>query len=404
MRVGVCVLDYAASSIPRLTESNLFRWFSKNLRTCPTSNSPGTHMRAFALFIGLLLAVSVSLCGQTRVSIAQLEQFLQDNQKAHISDAVIASKLSSAELAEQLTEPAIARLSAKLRLGPRTLERLNLLSAASLFAAPPSAEQPSLSVPDQAGQQSIRSAAQTYVASTLHRLPDFLAIRQTNHYDNTPQSSGKRHAPPVIEMHFTSQHRREVAYRQGRELPASGSNDATTSTNQGLTTFGEFGPILDTVFADSASGSFAWNRWQTGPTGPLAVFRYSVPESASHYQLDFCCWSTETDPTPHKYRGKPAYHGEVSIDPATSAIARITIKADLDPDGMLTASAIAVDFAPVSIAGRSYICPVRGVALSTFHNQQMKRLDGVGLERHINLVRFLDYHKFVANARILLTP
>ncbi|MDR3791864.1 MAG: hypothetical protein P4L03_00655 [Terracidiphilus sp.] len=57
-------------------------------------------MRAFALFIGLLPAVSVPLCGQTQVSIAQLEQFLQDNQKAHISDVVIAGKFSSAELSE----------------------------------------------------------------------------------------------------------------------------------------------------------------------------------------------------------------------------------------------------------------------------------------------------------------
>ncbi|MDR3791863.1 MAG: hypothetical protein P4L03_00650 [Terracidiphilus sp.] len=205
-------------------------------------------------------------------------------------------------------------------------------------------------------------------------------------------------------MHFTSQHRREVAYREGRELPASGSNDTSASTNQGLATFGEFGPVLDTVFADSAYGSFTWNRWQTGPTGPLAVFRYTVPESASHYQIDLCCWSTETDHTPHKYHGKPAYHGEIFIDPDTGAVARITLEADLDPGAMLTASAIAVDFAPVSIAGWSYICPVRGVALSAFHNQQMKRLDGVGLERHINLVRFLDYHKFAASTRILLTP
>jgi hypothetical protein len=76
-------------------------------------------------------------------------------------------------------------------------------------------------------------------------------------------------------MQLARESNHEVGYRNGREM-----KDAN-STDSGLTTWGEFGPILKTVFADSFVGNVEWIRWQSSETGALlAVFRFSVPQSA----------------------------------------------------------------------------------------------------------------------------
>ena len=170
-----------------------------------------------------------------------------------------------------------------------------------------------------------------------------------------------------------------------------------------LTTWGEFGPVLKTVLGDSFKGSVVWNRWETGEAGALlAVFRFSVPKPASHYLVDFCCYQkSKEDPGLYTFHDMPAYHGELHVDPATGAIYRITLQAELTDADPVMISSMAVLYGRVNIGGKDYICPVRGIAISEVHNLVMELIDGVGPEKHINEVRFSDYHKFASTARIL---
>jgi hypothetical protein len=327
-----------------------------------------------------------------------------------LPDAEIADRLNQVVLAEQLTATTLKRITLEVELEPKTAEQVELLAAGSMFEAPPVAELPALPAPDAVMQAQMLKGAHDYVSSALHLLPDFLAVRVTRSFDNLPIAADKKHAKPKIEMHFVQETRREIAVRDGREesIPADGNGGSASLRRrpEGFSTWGEFGAILATVLEDSFNGSVSWSRWQTGEDGKaVAVFQYVIPRSASHDAVDFCCYSkADDDPATYSFHDRPGYHGEIWVDPASGEIDRITLEAELNGDDEVTTSRVAVQYGSVEIAGKRYVCPFRSVAVSEVHNRAMEKIDGTGLERHVNLVQFVDYHKFGSTARVVTNP
>jgi hypothetical protein len=363
-------------------------------------------MRRFSILLIFLIFVN-PISAATRVTVAQLEQFLTSRQAAKQSDREIADRLVSVQLTEQLTAQTLVRIESEANLGANTLEQLRLIANSSIFFAPPSRELPNLAAPDPVSQQRMLNAAIEYVDGALQRLPDFLAIRTTDSFDNTPQPVGSKHAKPVAELHLVRESRREIAYRNGKEIldsdSESGNGQPGSSALAGFTTKGEFGPVLETILSDSFIGSVLWNRWQIGESGALvAVFRYVVEKPASHYLVDFCCYqNSRDDPQTFRFRYLAGYHGELYLDPSTGAVDRITLEAELTEDDPVMVSSSAVQYGQVNIGGKSYICPVRSVAVSEVRNLNMELVDKVGPERLVNEVRFSNYHKFASTVRIL---
>jgi hypothetical protein len=363
-------------------------------------------MRSFSILLIFLVLVN-PIRAATRVTVAQLEQFLTSRQAAKQSDGEMADRLVSVQLTEQLTAQTLMRIASEANLGPSTMEQLRLIANSSIFFAPPSEELPNLAVPDQVSQERMLNAAVEYVDGALQRLPDFVAIRTTDSFDNTPQRAGSKRTKPRAVLHLIRESRREITYRNGKEIVDSdndsGNGQLGSSAFAGFTTKGEFGPVLKTILSDSFMERVLWNRWQTSESGALvAVFRYGVSKPASHYLIDFCCYQKSRDnPQSFRFRYLAGYHGELYLDPATGVVDRITLEAELTDDDPVMVSSSAVQYGRVNIGGKSYICPVRSVAVSEIRNLNMELVDKVGPERLINEVRFSDYHKFASTARIL---
>jgi hypothetical protein len=343
-----------------------------------------------------------SLSGQT-VTVAELKQFLSSKSAQMQSDAEIVQRLSSVTLSERLTEFTLGSMLSNSNLGSKAAEQVKLLADSSQFLASPKDEEPMLPAPDPAAQDRIITAARDYVNGTLRHLPDFLATRATESFDNTPQRAGRRPAEIVIQLHWVGSFHRGITYRNGHEETDSpGTQSESQSTPIGLSSWGEFGPVLKIVLFDSFEGRIAWSRWEKNRTGaPLAVFHYNVPKTASHYLVDFCCyWKSEYSAEPLRFRDRPGYHGDIYVDPLTGVIERMTLEAELSQSDPVTASGIAVEYGDVNIDGKDYVCPLRSIAISVVHNRQIISVDGIGLEKHINEVRFLSYHKFGSTTRI----
>ena len=201
---------------------------------------------------------------------------------------------------------------------------------------------------------------------------------------------------------------REITYRDGREtvLEITGQifKSSPEESQPGLSSQGEFGPILATVLGDASNGSMAWSYWEKSEVGMVAVFRYNIPQGASHYIVDFCCENDEYPNFPGSfYHGTPAYSGSVSIDPETGAVQRLTVEAELDPTGPITRSAVAVEYGKVDIGGRGYICPVHSVAISSSKSYLVKFKRDTTILR-INDVIFANYHRFGSSMRVVPTP
>lgn len=360
-------------------------------------------MRNAALMLSCLIAIA-PVRAATPVTIAQVEQFLTSKQAGRESDDEIADRLNQVTLSEELGGPALLRILAEARSRPKTAEQIELLAAESIFEAAPRADQPQDPLPGPATQQRMIDAARAYVNGTLRLLPDFLALRITRRFDNTITDLKPKHGKPKVQMHSVGERRREMAYRNGHEIDlATDRNSGPNPTISGLSTYGEFGGILKIVLKDAFSGHVAWERWQVNGSGAvLAVFRYEIPQVSSHYKVDFCCYRlSRENPVELPFRATPGYHGELFIDPQSGSIDRITVEADLKQTDPVRTSDIAVQYGRVEIGGKPYICPVRSVAVTEVHNLAMESIDGVGLEKHLNLVEFADYHKFGSTVRIL---
>jgi hypothetical protein len=372
-----------------------------------------------------LAAVALPAGAAKRVTVAQLEQALTAAGAAHKPDLEMMRQIGEMELSERLTEDTLGRLNAKLGLGSEAKLALRLLAHQSEFLDPPASELPATAAPGDADQQRMLDAARRYVAKSLPRLPNFLANRTTYRYDDSPRELKKDAWPVRAGLHLVGKSSRETSLRDERENQPPAQGSAVWQAQIGLTTQGEFGSTLSMIMADTAQGKISWSHWEETAAGTAAVFQYSVPKSASHFEL---IGSHQSQPnlegvaTPSAgnrgiagvrvqaadvgstgasiIRSKPGYHGSLWLDPATGTILRITIEADAKDSSPFRRAAVLVEYGPVQIGDGQFICPVRSLALSSAEPDARAATNDEPTQ-WLNETLFTGYHRFVATTRIL---
>ena len=101
-----------------------------------------------------------------------------------------------------------------------------------------------------------------------------------------------------------------------------------------------------------------------------------------------------------------AYEGDIVFDPADGSIRLLTLRAGLPPGGLIEAAGIAIEYAPTSIAGRSYICPVKAVSVLSAHTMAQSgafsRSDYKGpAKTFLNDVKFSNYRRFGSEMKMV---
>jgi hypothetical protein len=89
----------------------------------------------------------------------------------------------------------------------------------------------------------------------------------------------------------------------------------------------------------------------------------------------------------------PGYHGEITVDPSNGTILRLVLRADPQPSLPLVSADAVIEYGPVQLGGKTYVCPLKGVALSA----ESKRW-------WLNDIAFEQYHLYRASAQILAGP
>jgi VWFA-related protein len=343
----------------------------------------------------LLLVAALPAFAVTQVTVRQLERALEVARGQ--SDAKLNKQLSDLELTERLNPSLRSRWEAELP-GPASRQTLLVLADASAFLEPPTGELPAMPPPTLATQRQIIARSADFARKTISKLPDFYATRDTVRFDNTPSS-----APENEPLHHVDSSRDTVLYRDGRELVALSAAERKQYglASPGLATSGVFGPMLGSVLTDTAHGTLAWSHWEQGAAGPAAVFSYRIPKANSHYGVGLA----------GKYQDLPAYHGEFAVDPANGTILRLTIQADPEKASPIVKSGVLVEYGPVTIAGKTYICPLKSVTIEAFYpGCTVASAEACGaiassralvMQTSLNDVTFSQYHVFRAESRIL---
>jgi hypothetical protein len=308
-------------------------------------------------------------------------------------------------LTERLSSANLTLLKAVLP-GVRARNALVALADASVFLDPPAAEISGAPAPEPTEERQISSLMVNYLARTVPKLPNFYATRTTAHYDDTAEDPNVQVAPgdSAGPLHWAGVSSATVVYNDGKEVADPGPLKRKQENPEatGLVTVGTFGPIQATVIGDGARSQMAFSRWEQGIDGLVAVFRVAVPMGKSHYRVVY------RRPSQTQAMEQPvAYHGDISVDPATGIILRVTIKADFEPGVEVMRADVMVEYGPVDIGAKSYICPVRSVSLFQWCGKVEPRnafAPAIRLDVEItrlNDVTFSSYHMFRAEVRVL---
>ena len=174
-----------------------------------------------------------------------------------------------------------------------------------------------------------------------------------------------RPVPGRISGHYVAaSSKATVLYSNGKEVvDSSGAKGKKRKAANGyLLTYGVFGPLLGAV-TDAIASGWRWSHWEVGAGGPHAVFRYEIPAERSRYQVGVCCLPDgdgnhffrrdrrlsrgDRDRSDERSHPSPGSGGRPEINHTTCPVSNIMI-----------------EYGPVEIGGKTYICPVRSVSIS----------------------------------------
>jgi hypothetical protein len=398
-------------------------------------------MRKLTILLAIV-AIALPALATHRVTVDQFHSWLAARKASNQSDVEIAKQIATLQLLERLSPSALAGLKTEFSPGPRTTEALDLLADCSAILDPPATELPSRPPPDSAALTAMIKATVHFVGATMRQMPDFLATRVTRSYDDNDPHVAVGMPDTTEDVSMIAPHTvmipvgtftQQITYRDGKEVPSDAreAKQKHSEAPPGFATRGEFGEILTLALLDAAKGKMSFSHWEQMESGTVAVFHYQVPQTASHYAVDYCCLSAGQDrasgatfagaggsggishfigndqfPGANKindsYRGTPGYHGNIFIDPATGAILRITLDVELNPSEPITRNASTIDYGTVEIGGKKFICPVRSVAIS-LTREYRKDQPGIRTILHINRTEFTSYHRFGSSVQIVAT-
>ena len=338
-----------------------------------------------------------------RVTVEQLDHVLAA--ASDKSDADLARQLSSLELTERLSVTKLLSWTASLR-GKKSRQALVALADVSAFLDPPAAEIPRDAAPDLTAQRAMFSLAVDYLNTTIPKLPNFYAMRTTTRYEETPRNSGATTPVAYRPLNVAASSKSTVLYSNGKEVVNSSRDEGKkrNADDGDLFTYGVFGPLLGTV-TDAIANGLTWDHWELGAGGRLAVFRYEIPAEKSHYQVGACCLP-DGDGT-DAFETTPGYHGEIALDPATGAILRLELVAEMKSTTPLVQSDIMIEYGSVEIGGKTYICPVKSVSISRARSVTTLTEWDESFRTYrpfatmLNDVVFEHYHVFRAKSRML---
>ena len=347
-----------------------------------------------------------------RVTVHELEQILDTANEEH--DGELAKQLAGLELTERLNSSLLSLWKNRVR-GKKSTAALVALADESAFLDPPAAEILSDPAPDLDTQRQMLSRTVNYLKEVIPKLPDFFAIRTTTEYEQPLPQKGDTWKTALADQSLREAvtEKATLRYRNGHEeQDAEKKKGSPSARKRDLNFIGVFGPILGSVLVDATRGDsrLVWGHWVKGEQPREAVFRYLVRAENPHYDVTYCCLVGGKS-----FLTSPRYLGELAIDPRTGAILRLTMESEpgwirepnLNPVLPVKGAAMMVEYGPIEIGGKRYICPQRSVVVMRVRTVRTvtswdQTFDIYApYEMLLNDIAYTDYHKFGSEARML---
>jgi VWFA-related protein len=349
---------------------------------------------------------------EKEISVEGLEKMLASSDG--VRDEELSSQLAGMKLTERLSSARLAILRDRIP-GRKAKSALTALADESVFLPPPDAEIANDPAPDRSAQVQILSRTVQYVNSLIPKLPDFFATRTTLAYQQQSSKGGDfwKSAAADQSMKMAGKDTAMLLYRHGQEEQQQRRRKYERAGEDKYLYFrGVFGPILGFVLRDAThnGSTLTWSRWEHGNAGTVAVFRYRVRGASPDYAVEMCCLRSGA-----VFQTRPEYHGELTIDPETGTVLRLTMESEpgwirepnLETVRPVLETSTMIEYGPVEIGGRRFTCPLRSVVMMRSRTARGLSVMGEPVELYtpyetlLNDVAYTNYHKFGSESRIL---
>lgn len=346
-------------------------------------------MRLPAKVVLAVIAAGV-LSAQTGLSYSQLRQFIKSSVEQKLRDKDVANYLKRQVVPFAITDRLVEEFVG-WGIGPRTLQALEAMQASTADLpepkVEPSAEQkqrPSQPpAPSAEEQRRIIEQARRQARLYTEELPNYVCLQVTRRFFD----------PTGLEMDWLKHDeiKTRVSYFDGREdYETLTVNDAATTKGfsdlGGTTSTGEFGTILDSLFAPETDAEFRWARHSLLRGKPVFVFHMVVPQYRSSWSL-----TTGGGSSGEGMRTiRSGYTGLVYIGKKSGQVLRILMEAQGIPsDFPMREARSRLDYDFIDLSGESFLLPLKAQAYVR---------TGRLLTR--NDLEFRLYRKFTAEATI----
>jgi VWFA-related protein len=343
-----------------------------------------------------------------RVTVEQLGKILDQIEGERVfsnGSSANAFGAMNVELTERVSFEKLSDWTGRYR-NPSLRQFLIGVADASAFLDPPPADITNRPAPDDAAQQHMLLLVKDYLEESIPKLPNFVATRTTVRYEDGARllnGNGKVDYEP---LHAVETSQATVLYRAGGEVVESQVPERAALSNSYLISYGTFGPLLaEARNVVETQGRMKWVRWESVRKESRAVFGFEVPAAESRYFEAGCCLPDAEGES--SFRIPAGYRGEIAIDPETGTIFRLQMQFDVHEYVPLDRAEVVIDYRPVKIGAKLYVCPMRSVAIGRgrfvvpLKAGDLSFLSWGAYSTEITDMRFSDYHIFRSKARLL---
>jgi hypothetical protein len=219
---------------------------------------------------------------------------------------------------------------------------MRLALVIALFAAPLEAQRPT-DAEAAALIEKARIGAMNYSKS----LPDFLCTQMVRRYQD-PRGDNRWQRLDVLTVKLSYSDRQE----DYKLIAIDGKQTKLDYMETGgPTSKGEFGSLLLYLFHPKMEAEFHWKGWTTIHKQRVAVYSYKVDQAHTQFHVAF----GQRPGTSNDILAP--YYGEVSVDPESGAVLRVTQHAVLPMGFPVRASAATVEYEYEEVGGRQYLLP-----------------------------------------------
>ncbi len=319
---------------------------------------------------------------QMKITAAELVSFIESSIKLKHDDVKVAEFVKKIKLDDKLDARTVEKLQGE-GAGPRTVLALKglMTESAALPVAPPPPPKPVYvppPPPSSIEQKEILAQITDLALNYSQNLPNFICLQVTRRFVDTTGKDNFRLIDTIAERlsYFEQKEDYKVVSKNG--IPVTGMKHEQMG---GATSSGEFGSLLNEIFAPPTQTDFEWDRWATLRGKRMYVYSFRVQQENSKYSI-------YADSV--KRTIVAGYHGLIYADRDSKMVMRLTMTADnLPADFPITEVDLDMNYEYTSISGKSYLLPMK----SELHSKE-------GRYMVKNETEFRLYNKFGTESEI----